>query len=67
MNKNTAAKILMVLAGALAGIAASPIAHAYESILSPLATAIGILAGLFHASPASIAANTASGSTAPAK
>ena len=64
MSKNTVAKIVMVLAGAVAGVAASPIASAYASILGPLATALGILAGLFHASPASIAANSGQPGTA---
>lgn len=56
MTKNTLAKVLMVLAGAVAGIAASPVAGKFASILGPIATALGTIAGLFHASPASIAA-----------
>jgi hypothetical protein len=67
MDKNTIAKIVMVIAGAVAGLAASPVAAAYASILGPLATALGIIAGLFHASPASIAANVANPTGTAAK
>jgi hypothetical protein len=67
MDKNTVCKILMVLAGAVQGIAVSPIASAYASLLSPVATALGVLAGLFHASPASIQANITSPTGTAAK
>jgi hypothetical protein len=53
MTKNTLCKILLVVAGAIQGIASAGYA---EALLSPLATALGIIAGLFHASPASIKA-----------
>jgi len=67
MSKNTVTKILMILAGAIQGVASSPFASAYSSLLSPIATALGILAGLFHASPASIVATRLSGTTEEAK
>lgn len=60
MNKNTLCKILLVVAGAVQGIASAGYASA---VLGPLSTALGIVAGLFHASPASIAA-TADGTVA---
>jgi hypothetical protein len=55
MSKNTLCKVLLVVAGAVQGIASAGYASA---ILGPVATALGIIAGLFHASPASIAATT---------
>jgi hypothetical protein len=53
MSKNTLCKILLVVAGAVQGIASAGYA---ATILGPVATALGIIAGLFHASPAAIAA-----------
>jgi hypothetical protein len=68
MTKNTVAKILMLVAAAVAGLAASPeVPAAYAGIVGIVATLLGTLAGLFHASPASIADKAASGGVGPAK